>query len=164
MRWIEKERVACYAGEQVTVKSMADQSVLFTGVIKGLKFTFHFCPDNIKTNNTVACNLPGLAQCRYYPFHILGSPPEICNYQFDNITEDEKSGIQETDLSQQKFSFEKTNGEVLFTAKLQKCMPNDWYGTYTGGRRRKPPYDLLPKEKMQGLTSLSASSSKAPRS
>ena len=141
----------CYADEQITVRSSADKSVLFTGIIKGLKFMFNYSSDNVKENNTVECNIPGLTACKYYTFHILGAGIEECRGQYNRVYEEKSTDFSHDNYSQHIFCFEKTNGEVLFTAKLLKIMPNDWFEAPGGSRRQRPPYSLLNNEKTQGI-------------
>ena len=123
MQWIVAERAACYADEYIIVKSTVDKSVLFTGIIKGLKFFFDFSVDNIRENNSVRCSIPGLADCRYYPFHILDASVEECKGQYDRIYEDDSDELADGNYSQHTFSFEKLSGETLFTARLLKKHP-----------------------------------------
>lgn len=151
MLWISEERAMCYAGEHVKVRSTADKSILFAGIIRGLKFTFNFSSENTKENNTVECSIRGLAECKYYPFNILGSTTAECQGQYERVFEDKSADYAPDNFSQHTFSFEKANGEVLFTAKLLKNMPADWFETPGGGRRRRPPYDLRFNEKTQGI-------------
>ena len=151
MKWISEENVACYAGEHITVRSTADKSILFTGIIKGLKFYFNFSSDNIKENNTVECNMLGLAECRYYPLHIIGSSCEECRGQYGQVYENKSADTSHDNFSQHTFSFEKSNGEILFTAKLLKNAHKDWFETAGGNRRQRPPYNLLHYEKTQGI-------------
>jgi len=140
-----------YAGEHITVRSTADKSVLFTGIIKDLTFIFNFSADNVKENNTVECNIPGLAECKFYPFHILEASKKECKGQYDRVYEDKAIETSQDNFSQHTFSFEKLNGEVLFTAKLLKNAPKDWFETSGRGKRQRPPYNLLNSEKTQGI-------------
>ena len=151
MKWINEEKVVCYADEFITVKSTIDKSVLFEGIIKDLKFHFKFSSDNIKMNNTVECTLPGLAECQYYPFHILGSSITECGGLYDRVSKNKTTYASLDDFSQHTFSFEKSNGEVLFTARLLKVMSVNWFETQGGSRRQRPPYSLLHQEKTQGI-------------
>lgn len=87
MKWIQEDRVADYSDELITIRSTADKSVLFTGVLN-MAFTFNFSPDNLKEHNTVECSVMGFADMRFYPFHILGSAAEVCKGQYDRVYED----------------------------------------------------------------------------
>ena len=151
MKWISQEKVMCYADEYIVIKSLADKSVLFTGIIKNLQFSFIFAMDNTKENNKVECTLPGIAECCYYPLHILGSADEECGSQYNRTYEDSLSNHPADFLSQHTFSFEKMNGEILFTGRLLKVAPRNWFDTTVGMRRQRPPYDLLAHEKTQGI-------------
>ena len=152
MKWISEESAMCYADEYITIKyADSKSSILFTGIIKGLKFFFNFSVDNVKENNSIECSFPSIAECKYYPFHILGSSSEECEGQYDNICEGKHTNIASDNYSQHTFRFEKQNGEVLFTAKLLKSISRSWFETNGGGRRQRPPYDLLPHEKTQGV-------------
>jgi len=141
----------CYADEYITIKYADTSSVLFAGIIKGLKFHFNFSSDNIKENNTIECSFLGIVECRYYPFHILEAFSEECEGLYNNVYEDKSVDFTPGNISQHTFRFEKSNGEVLFTAKLLKNTPKNWFETIGGIRRPRPPYDLLSHEKTQGI-------------
>ena len=151
MQWVNKESAMCYADERITIKRADDHFILFTGIIRDLKFYFNFSADNIKENNSVHCNIPVVTECKYYPFHILGASVDECKGQYDRMYEDTSKGLQNEEYSQHIFIFENSNGEILFTAKLLKHTPRDWFETYGGVRRQRPPYDLLHHEKIQGI-------------
>lgn len=135
----------------MTIRSTADKSVLFAGIIKGLKFSFNFTDENVKENNSIDCSLPGLAECKFYPFHILGSAVAVCEGKYDRVHEGKSVDFSLDSFSRHTFAFEKVNGEVVLTARLLKCASNDWFDTSGGGRRRRPPYELLHHEKTQGI-------------
>ena len=150
MRWLQEEKIMCYEDENIIIKSTANNFVLFNGILRDLRFTFKFSSDNLKENNKVECDLGGLAECVFYPFHILGAASGECIGYYDRTCNNNYLEIPHNNISQHTFSFEKKNGEVLLTAKLSKKFPYDWVDIAGGTRRRKPPYDLLPNEKTQG--------------
>ena len=152
MDWNHEENAVCYGDEPVTIKSTADQTILFAGILRDFKFTFKFTPDNLPENNTVECSIRGLSCIKYYPLHILGAAAGVCKGQYDRIYEDNNADYSpDGELSQHTYSFETANGDVLLTARLLKCPAADWFETNNGSRRRRPPYGLLSKEKTMNV-------------
>ena len=141
MKWIREESAVCLADENITVRSVVDKSVLFSGFIRDFRLVFVVSPDNTKDNNTIECSVRGLAECKFYPFNILGHASDEFKGQYGRIWEDKSVEAAPDKFSHHAFSFEKRNGEVLFTAKLLKPKPEDWFERH-GGLRRRPPYDL----------------------
>ena len=139
MQWINKENAMCYANERITIKRADDNFILFTGIIRDLKFYFNFSADNIKENNSVHCNIPVVTECKYYPFHILGASVDECKGQYDRVYEDKSKGLQSKEYSQHTFVFENSNGEILFAAKLLKHTPRDWFETYCVDHSKNQP-------------------------
>ena len=151
LEWVKEESAMCYADEQITIRRESDSFVLFEGIIRDLKFHFNFAADNVKENNSVKCNIPVFDKCKYYPFHILCASAGECVGQYDRVYEDMSEGIVDEECSQHTFIIENSNGEVLLAAKLLKHAPVDWLDVPNGTKRRRPSYDLLNREKVQGI-------------
>ena len=141
MKWIPESNRMCYEDEEIQVKSLEDNSVLFRGVMHNLWFEFDFSPDNVVSDNAIAIYPYVFHYSKIYPRNILGSHNPEATRCYNHEIGYEDLSVDKIDYSRHMYSFERTNGDVLFHARLKK---SNMHSTPA-----KPPYELMPNERTQ---------------